>query len=212
MTCGRWVGGRLTLQSSTGRTLVSSRFRYALLIKHIALAQPSRRSEPRDGGFNPCSRPTARGRWPGPLGSALAVIKMKINRLAFNIVGLIIAGLCAFAALSTLFVVLPGAPPKAQGWWYFMAASEAIAALTLGGGGMVNIAKGRRLAPWPTAIMILGYLVMVWLLPLALWGVISLILERKHRQKETGGAQQTRSSEPSDGALVDNPGSAAPGR
>jgi len=136
---------------------------------------------------------------------------MKINRLAFNVVGLIIAGLCAFAALSTLFFVLPGAPSKSQGWWYFMATSEAIAALTLGGGSIVNLARGRRLAPWPTAIMILGYLVMVWLLPLAIWGVVSLILERKHRHKEPG-AQQTRCSEPGDGALVDSRGSAAPGR
>jgi len=133
---------------------------------------------------------------------------MKINRIAFNIVGLVIGGLCAFAALSTLFLVLPGAPPKAHGWWYFMAASEAIAAVTVVGGGIVNLAKGRLLAPWPTGAMILGYLIMVWLFPLALWGVISLILERKHCQKVAGSAQTTN-NEPGDGALVDNRGSPA---
>jgi hypothetical protein len=137
---------------------------------------------------------------------------MKTNRLAFNVVGLIVAGLCGMAALSTLFIVLPSAPAKQQTWWYFMAASEAIAALNLGGGGIVNLAKGRRLAPWPTGIMIVGYLVMVWLFPLAFWGIISLILERKHRQKESAIAQQARSSEPGDGVLVCNRGSAAPGR
>jgi hypothetical protein len=137
---------------------------------------------------------------------------MKTNRLAFNIVGLIIAGLCGLAALSTVLVALPSAPSKQHAWWHFMAACEGIAVLTVGGGGIVNLAKGRRLAPWPTGIMIVGYLVMVWLLPLALWGVISLILERKHRQKESGSAQRTRCSEPGDGVLVDNRGSAVPGR
>jgi len=137
---------------------------------------------------------------------------MKTNRLAFNIVGLIIAGFCGLAVLGTVLVVLPSAPSEQHTWWHFMAAWEAIAALTVGGGGVVNLVKGRRLAPWPTGIMILGYLVTVWLLPLALWGVISLILERKHRQKESGSAQQTRCSEPGDRALVDNRGSAAPGR
>ena len=139
-------------------------------------------------------------------------ISIKTNRLAFNIVGLIIAGLCGLAALSTLFVVLPSAPSKQHTWWHFMAACEAIAALTVGGGGIVNLAKGRRLAPWPTGIMIVGYLVMVWLLPLALWGVISLILERKRRQKESGSAQQAGSSEPRDSASVSCLASGARGR
>ena len=137
---------------------------------------------------------------------------MKINRFAFNIVGLIVAGLCVFAALSTLFVVLPSGPTKAHGWWYFMAASEAVATLTLGAGGIVNLAKGRRLAPWPTGVMIFGYLVMVWLLPLALWGIVSLILERKHLQKESASAQQARCSEPGDDVQVGNRRSVAPGR
>lgn len=106
---------------------------------------------------------------------------MRINRFAFIIVGLIVAGLCSIAALSTLLVVLPSQPPKDHGWWHFLVTIAVIAALTLGGGGVVNLAKGRRLAPWPTGFMILGYLVTVWLLPLALWGMVSLIREHKHR-------------------------------
>ncbi len=116
------------------------------------------------------------------------------------------AGLCAFAALSTLFVVLPGEPRAAHGWWYYMAASEAIGALTVGAGACVNLAKGRRLAPWPTGMMIFGYLVMTCLFPLALWGLISLMLERKYRQTGSASAQKTINKVPGDDALVDNRG------
>ena len=112
-----------------------------------------------------------------------------MNRIAFNIVGLFIAALFTLAALSTLFVVMPGTPPEARTWWHFMVALEAMAALSLGVGAIVNLAGGRRLAPWPTGIMIFGYCVTMWLLPLALWGVISLVVEHKRRRKEKDEAQ-----------------------
>jgi hypothetical protein len=114
---------------------------------------------------------------------------MKTNRFAFNLVGLIIAGLCLFAALSTLFVVLPGFPKDKRGFWYFMASIEFVTALTVGTGGMLNLVK-RRLAPWPTGIMIAGYCAAIWLVPLALWGIVSLLIERRHRRSESGNAEQ----------------------
>src|SRR5262245_57894112 len=108
---------------------------------------------------------------------------MKINRFAFNIVSLIVAGLFAVAAFGTVFAVLPGASLEHRGFWHLMAAIESIVAVTAGGGGIVNLVKG-RLAPWPTGIMIVGYIITVWLLPLAIWGVISLVLEHKRHKKE----------------------------
>jgi hypothetical protein len=115
---------------------------------------------------------------------------MKTNRFAFNVVGLIIAGLCLFAAFSTLFVVLPGIPNDQRGFWYFMASIEFITALTVGAGGTLNLVKRRGLAPWPTGIMIAGYCASVWLVPLALWGIVSLLVERRHCRNEPGNAQQ----------------------
>ena len=55
--------------------------------------------------------------------------------------------------------------------------------LMLGGGGIANFAKG-RLAAWPTGVMIAGYCISVWLLPLAIWGVVALLAERKRQNNE----------------------------
>ncbi len=109
---------------------------------------------------------------------------MKFNQLAFIIVGLVIAGVALFAALSTWFIVLPDIGSGKRRFFYFLMAVEVVTFLAVGGGGIANLAKGRRLAPWPTGIMILGYCASVWLLPLALWGIISLVLEHKRAQAE----------------------------
>src|SRR4051812_4607411 len=114
---------------------------------------------------------------------------MKTNRFAFNVIGLLVAGLFALAALSTVFVVMPGVPVKDHGWWRFLATTEAIGALTVGGGSLVNLTRGRRLDPWPTGIMIVGYLVTIWLFPLAIWGIVSLIVERKCPREEPAIAE-----------------------
>jgi hypothetical protein len=115
---------------------------------------------------------------------------MKTNRFAYNVVGLIIAGLGLFAALSTLFVVLPGTPNDKRGFEYFLASIEFVTALTVGAGGILNLVKRRGLGPWPTGIMIAGYCASVWLVPLALWGIVSLLVERRHRRNEPGNAAQ----------------------
>ena len=117
---------------------------------------------------------------------------MKANRFAYNIVGLIIAGLCVFAALSTLFIVMPSLPNGKPGFWYFLASLEAVTALTVGPGAVINLAKRRGLAPWPTGIMIAGYCATVWLLPLALWGIISLLIENKRRKNQAEMSDTSR--------------------
>ena len=63
---------------------------------------------------------------------------------------------------------MPGTPPDNRGIWYFIISLEAILILILAGGGITNFAKG-RLAPWPTGIMVAGYCISIWLLPLAIW-------------------------------------------
>ena len=108
---------------------------------------------------------------------------MKAGQIAFTVVGLLIAGLCLVSALSSLFIVLPGIPTDRRGFWYFLIALEAIMILMLGGGGIANFAKG-RLAAWPTGVMIAGYCISVWLLPLAIWGVVALLAERKRQNNE----------------------------
>jgi hypothetical protein len=127
---------------------------------------------------------------------------MSVNRFAFNFVGILIAGVCLFAALSTVFVVLPGFSPDKRGFWHFLIVIEATTALTVGGGGIANLIKGRRLARWPTGIMIAGYCVSVWLVPLALWGIVSLLVERKCRPNESGNRQYNGSCETRDGTPV----------
>jgi hypothetical protein len=127
---------------------------------------------------------------------------MSVNRFAFNFVGMLIAGVCLFAALSTVFVVLPGISPHKRGFWHFLTVIEAATALTVGGGGIANLTKGRRLAPWPTGIMIAGYCISVWLAPLAVWGIVSLLVERKCRANTSGNGQDKGSSETGHGAPV----------
>ena len=112
---------------------------------------------------------------------------MRASHIAFNIVALLIAGLCVVTLLSALFVVMPGVPPDKRGFWYFLISLEAILIVTLGGGGVANFAKG-RLAPWPTGTMIAGYCITIWLLPLAIWGVFALLAERKRQRNEPGNA------------------------
>jgi hypothetical protein len=112
---------------------------------------------------------------------------MKTSQIAFNIVALLIAGLCVLSLLSTLFVVMPTVPHGSRGIWYFIISLEAILIVMLGGGGIANFAKG-RLAPWPTGTMIAGYCLSMWLLPLAIWGVIALQSERKRQRNEPENA------------------------
>lgn len=95
---------------------------------------------------------------------------MKPSHIAFNFVGLIMAAFLLISALGILFIVMPNASPGSSGIWRFTIAVETIIVLLLGGGGVMNFARGRLLA-WPTAAMILGYCISIWLVPLAIWGV-----------------------------------------
>ncbi len=112
---------------------------------------------------------------------------MRAGQIAFTIVGLLIAGLCLVSLLSAVFIVLPGVPIDKRGFWYFLISLEAIVVIMLGGGGIANFAKG-RFSPWPTGVMIGAYCISVWLLPLAIWGVIALLAERKRQNNVTGNA------------------------
>jgi hypothetical protein len=92
---------------------------------------------------------------------------VRASQIAFNIVALLIAGMCVVTLLSALFMMIPDAPPEKRGFWYF--------------------AKG-RLAPWPTGTMIAGYCITIWLLPLAIWGVLALLAEMQRQRSEPENA------------------------
>ena len=98
---------------------------------------------------------------------------MSAGQIAFNVVSLLIAGLLVVSALGILFLVMPGSPPDSRGIWYFTISVEFIATLAIGSGGIANFARD-RLSSWPTAIMIGGCCITIWLLPLAIWRIVLL--------------------------------------
>jgi hypothetical protein len=114
---------------------------------------------------------------------------MKPSQIVFNIVALLIAGFCVFGLLSTAFIVMPATPIDRRGIWYLMICLYSILILMLGGGGVANFAKG-RLAAWPTGVIVGGYCLSVWLLPLAIWGVLAMLAERKRSQGQITNAEQ----------------------
>jgi hypothetical protein len=85
------------------------------------------------------------------------------------------------SVLCILFIVAPGHSPETQGWWHFLLAYEAVLVLTIGGGAITNLAKG-RLSGWPPGAMICGYFMSLWLIPLAIWGIVALVREQKRQQ------------------------------
>jgi hypothetical protein len=52
----------------------------------------------------------------------------------------------------------------------------------VGGGSIANLAEG-RLAKWPTIVMIVGYFISFILIPLGVWGIIALVVDRKRRER-----------------------------
>ena len=83
--------------------------------------------------------------------------------------------------LSILFLVMPDIPLEKRGFWHFLIAYEVVLIGTIGGGALTNFAKG-RLSGWPTGLMSAGYFISVWLIPLAIWGIIALRSEQKQQQ------------------------------
>jgi hypothetical protein len=107
---------------------------------------------------------------------------MKPSHLVFNILTLLIAVLLVVSLLGAWFLVMPSMPADGRNFWHFIIAFEVILILTLGGGGIANFAMG-RLAPWPTGIIIAGYCISMWLFPLAIWGLVALLVERKRKNR-----------------------------
>lgn len=94
---------------------------------------------------------------------------MRLEQIIFNVVALFVGGFFVVSALGILFLVMPNSPPDDRGIWHFSIAIEAIIILTVGGGAITNFASG-RISTWPTAFIIAGYCISIWLLPLAIWG------------------------------------------
>lgn len=109
---------------------------------------------------------------------------MKTSHVVFNFLGLLIAAFLILSALGIFFIVMPSTQPESRGIWHFTMAVETIIILLLGGGGVMNFARGRLLA-WPTAGMILGYCISIWLLPLAIWGGILLVYSNRGKGGNT---------------------------
>jgi prolipoprotein diacylglyceryltransferase len=106
---------------------------------------------------------------------------MKTSQVIFNAIGLFIACMALVSIISILFVVMPGYPEQKRSWWHFLSVYEGVLIITIGGGALGNLAKG-RLSGWPTGLMVAGYFMSVWLIPLGIWGIIVLRAEQKRKQ------------------------------
>jgi hypothetical protein len=100
---------------------------------------------------------------------------MRTGQIAFNLDSLLIAGFLVVSVLGILIllIVMPGSPPESRGIWYFTMSVEVLLIVALAVGGVTNFARG-TLSTWPTAVMIGGYCISIWLLPLAIWGIVLL--------------------------------------
>ena len=105
---------------------------------------------------------------------------MKTGQNLFNAIAILVAGLILFAGLVSLADSVRSQFPRhgANFWFAFFMTSCALA-LLIGGGGLANFAN-RKFTPGPTVVVILGYSLSVFLLPLAVWGIVLLVQERKH--------------------------------
>jgi hypothetical protein len=135
---------------------------------------------------------------------------MKTSHLILNVIGLLCACLLVTSAVGIYFFLLPAADADGRGVWYFVMAAESVMILLLGSGASANLAKG-RLVRWPTAMMIVGAFLSVYFIPIAVWGMVALILQQKKQRdsmvEKAGGETAHSSSAPArskDGLLRDD--------
>jgi hypothetical protein len=97
---------------------------------------------------------------------------MKQSHIMFNIVGLIIAMICAISGCGK--IEMHG--HESSLLW------TGLIMLLVEGGGFANLVR-RRLTPGPTITMITGYCISVLLIPLAIWGIVLLVIERNRKRR-----------------------------
>lgn len=106
---------------------------------------------------------------------------MKIHTIIYSIIALLFSILNLFFILGTFFFVILPSPMENRGTFYFAAILFFLSMLLLFVGSLNNIAKGRPVI-WSTSLMIAGYILPIWFIPLAIWGGVLLYLGQK-RQK-----------------------------
>lgn len=103
---------------------------------------------------------------------------MRPHALIYNIIAILIAGLFFICAISTWFIVMPPAPPQSQGFFKMIVFLFACSMLLLATGATVNLTRARTTA-WATVLTMLGYTILIWTLPFAIWGGVLLYLQRR---------------------------------
>jgi len=103
---------------------------------------------------------------------------MKIHSLIYSAIALLFAAVFFIGMLSMAFLILPKTPEEQRGIFHLVIALEAVVVPLLAVGATINIAKGRPVA-WATALIMAGYTLIIWLIPLAIWGAFLLYANRR---------------------------------
>jgi MFS family permease len=103
---------------------------------------------------------------------------MSVSQWVFTILSLIFAVLILGGMMSLLFLIMPNADPESRKIYYIPIVLEIFMIGFLGLGAIANLATG-RLVMWVTALMIVGYTISCWLIPMAIWGFRELLAEHK---------------------------------
>lgn len=108
---------------------------------------------------------------------------MKTGQATFNAVGILVAG---FLLVSGIFSLTDSIrhdfPQRSPDFWFLFFVLDNVLVFLIGGGCLANLAN-RKFTLGPTLAVILGYCFTVILSPLAIWGLILLVQERKQHQK-----------------------------
>jgi hypothetical protein len=96
---------------------------------------------------------------------------MRQHQLIFNAIGVAIG----FILLVSLWSLVGNGTPLAVIFW------AGTVAVLVGGGSLSNLVN-RGMGLWPTITIIIGCFIAVVLIPLGIWGIIVLKLDRKRRR------------------------------
>ena len=122
---------------------------------------------------------------------------MKLRQSIYNSIGLALAGICSLSLLGRILILMRtnSLPPRHPGEYLFNIILMVMIVFLVGGGGLVNLVKG-RLLPWPTVGMIVTYCLSIVFLPLGVWGIIELLNNGRRRRKgrEFGDQSRARAS------------------
>ncbi|RYD27605.1 MAG: hypothetical protein EOP87_20925 [Verrucomicrobiaceae bacterium] len=102
---------------------------------------------------------------------------MKTHSLIYSIVAILFAVIFFISFFSVTFVILPNTPVENRGISHLVIVLYLAAVPLLVTGAVTNLVKGRPVV-WATSLIMAGYLLLIWLLPLTIWGGVMLYLNR----------------------------------